>query len=524
MRTPLYNLFLARKKPTDFRTLPLLTYPSIPTAGVANSILEGHLSIAGSTAPIDENIWITEGPSQHWLITANGFAWLGDLLAEDTPGAVEKALRLIDQWIDKHMNYSDLVWRSDITGRRIVNWVCWAPLLFQHAGPSFSDRFCESLARQVQHLKHVSSFDQDGDKRLTALTGRLFGEVAFEGQPVVSNRLSARLSMELERQIMADGGHASRCPETHLAVLADLVAMRAVLTAGQVAIPDSINNAIDRLSPMVRFFRHPDGGFSQFNGGSESNPALIDHVMTLAASNGKSPTSAPHAGFERVAAGQFMLLLDTGAPPDTGMNKGSHAGALSFELSVGQERLIVNCGSRANLDDEWRWAGRATAAHSTVSVGDANSSALIKEGGVVAHPLTIECDRGERDGNIWLSTSHTGYHRAFGLTHRRRLYIDATGLDLRGEDTIVGDEVHPFSARFHLHPDVSVSLLQNGNTALLRTGSGAAWYFRVNGGFLEVADSVYLGGRTMAKRSKQLVISGITTGAATTVKWALRRH
>jgi uncharacterized heparinase superfamily protein len=524
MRTPLYDLLLAKKKPTGFCKLPLVAYPSIPNTDATNSILEGHLSIAGSTAPINENIWATEGPSQHWLIAANGFAWLGDLLSEETPDAVEKALRLIDQWIDRHMKYSDLVWRSDIAGRRIVNWICWAPLLFQHAGPSFRDLFCEGLARQIQHLKHVSAFDQDGDKRIAALTGRLFGEVVFDGQPEVSKRLATRLSIELERQIMADGGHASRCPETHLTVLTDLVAMRAVLTAGQVAIPDCISNAIDRLSPMVRFFRHPDGAFSQFNGGSESNPELIDHVMKLAASNGKPPTRAPHAGFERVTSGQFTLLLDTGAPPDTGMNKDSHAGTLSFELSVGQERLIVNCGSRANLDDEWRWAGRATAAHSTVSIGDANSSALIKEGGVLPHPLTIECDRGERDGNSWLSTSHTGYHSAFGLTHRRRLYIDATGLDLRGEDTIVGEGVHPFIARFHLHPDVSVSLLQNGNTALLRTGSGTGWHFRVSGGVLEIADSVYLGGRTMARRSKQLVVPGITSADATTLKWALQRH
>ena len=519
-RTPLYGPFLPQKAPKNFSTLPEFTLPSLPDYTIANAILSGQLSVASTTAPIDDNIWFTRRPGENWFTAAHGFDWLGDLCAFDHPESIEKALLLIDQWIDCHSNYSETVWKSNITGRRIINWLCWAHLLFDHGGPSFSDRFCESVSRQSAHLDRISTFDCDGASRITALAGQVFGEIAVNGD--ISNRLSVVLSREFERQVLADGGHASRCPETHLRVLSDLILMRAAFVNNNVHTPEYLNNAIDRMCPIVRFFRHGDGCFGQFNGGGESSITLIEHVLDLAASNGKAPTSAPHLGFERVVAGSMTVLLDTGKPAPASIDPFGCAGTLGFEVCSGKERLIVNCGFRKNLDAEWQWASRATAAHSTLTIENTNSCILHKAGGAESEALNVECDRGEIDGDCWLSTSHAGYVQEFGLTHRRRIFVAKSGADLRGEDTLIGKYEYEFALRFHLHPDITTSLLQNNRTALLRTKSGAAWYFRVNGGVLSVADSVYLGNQTMAKRSKQLVIEGSTSHLSTTVKWALQ--
>ena len=95
-------------------------------------------------------------------------------------------------------------------------------------------------------------------------------------------------------------------------------------------------------------------------------------------------------------------------------------------------------------------------------------------------------------------------------------------MDLRGEDTLTGEENAPFKIHFHLHPDIDVLLRQDRTSALIRTKSGSAWRFRVSGGTLNLEDSVYLGDRAFAKRSKQIVAIGKTFDAATTVKWALQ--
>ncbi len=54
--------------------------------------------------------------------------------------------------------------------------------------------------------------------------------------------------------------------------------------------------------------------------------------------------------------------------------KKTHAGSLSFEFSHFGEKLVVNSGSPFVNDKKWTEAMRSTAAHSTVTIDDVNSS------------------------------------------------------------------------------------------------------------------------------------------------------
>ena len=129
--------------------------------------------------------------------------------------------------------------------------------------------------------------------------------------------------------------------------------------------------------------------------------------------------------------------------------------------------------------------------------------------------------------------SHDGYAPLFGLTHSRRLFLSANGEDLRGEDrlTPAGDAASPandgtpeFAVRFHLHPEVTVSLTQSGDSALLRLPKGGGWRFRASGATLAVEPSVYLGDQGPIRRSQQVVLKGRARGKETLVKWALQRE
>ena len=523
MRTPVYNAILGSGGQKKVRAPSTINFPWPQDLSVGAAIMQGHFTLAGGTCAIDNNIWKTDGPSETWFEAVHGFFWLNDLISLQHPDTCKKAAFLIDKWIDQHFDYSMKVWRSDVTGHRVINWACFATQLFEVSGPSFHDRFCQSISRQIRHLKRAAYFECDGAARIAALVGLVAGETILSNQGEVSGRSAKALKIELKRQVLADGVHGSRSPEAHLDVLCDLLSLRELLMNTGVTVPESLFNAIDRMTPILKFFRHGDGALSQFNGGGETSKGLIDHVLKVAASNGKAPMRAPHAGFERLAAGGMTVILDTGTPNlFPFLNPLGHASSLSMELSVGTERLIVNCGCRLNLSSDWRWACRFTAAHSTLVVAETNSCELIKTGGAKKTPVIVDSDRGDADGNCWLSASHDGYVSRFGLTHRRRLYIGKSGLDLRGEDTLTGDKNSPFKIHFHLHPDIDVLLRQNRESALIRTKSGSAWRFRISGGALNLEDSVYLGDRAFAKRSRQIVVSGKTFKAATTVKWALQ--
>ena len=68
------------------------------------------------------------------------------------------------------------------------------------------------------------------------------------------------------RQILPDGGHISRNPGALIELLVDLLPLRTAFTARNIAPPPALLNAIDRMMPMLRFFRHGDGNFALFNG------------------------------------------------------------------------------------------------------------------------------------------------------------------------------------------------------------------------------------------------------------------
>ncbi|MBO21000.1 MAG: hypothetical protein CMM26_01280, partial [Rhodospirillaceae bacterium] len=294
-----------------------------------------------------------------------------------------------------------------------------------------------------------------------------------------------------------------------------------ILKNSSLDIPDSLQRAIDRAAPMLRFYRHGDGGFALFNGANEGKAWLIDVVLTKAEARGKPLASAVHTGFERIAANRTLLISDTGTPSRTA--RGTHAGSLSFEISVGKQRMIVNCGAYTGRDETWRLAQRATAAHSTLVAEDRNSTEIRPDGTMGKMVADVWCERVEADGNTWLDVRQDGYTQSLGILHRRRIYLNASGTDVRGEDTLEGEGDHKFAIRFHLHPSVKASLVKDGASVLLRLPDKSGWRMRCSGGVASLQESVYLGDGQEARRTEQIVISGASMQGSAQVKWALSR-
>jgi uncharacterized heparinase superfamily protein len=358
--------------------------------------------------------------------------------------------------------------------------------------------------------------------RLAALRG-LIAALAAQGQDRALARALLRLSREAETQLLPDGGHATRNPAAQLEALRYLIDARAALIASQNEIPGALQQAIDRAAPMLRFFRHGDGGLALFNGANEGEAGLIDRVLARADAKGRAPSTAPHAGFERLRAGHSLVLFDCGKPPPAGLDRAAHAGPLAFELSYGRDRLIVNCGAYHGPSAEWRRALRATAAHSTLVVADTSAMEFRADGGVAAGPEEVTSMRAEDAGAQWVAASHDGYRKRLGLTHARQLFLAADGEDLRGEDRLTGRAGQSFAIRFHLHPTVQASLTQDGNTVLLRLPSGIGWRLRAQGAVLSIAESIYFGGGSLRK-TRQVVLDGHVGSNGAIVKWAIRRE
>lgn len=517
-RNRLYRLSLRGRVPDELAALPGDPWTGDTTRGVR--MLDGIWSFAGQTfVSRDGPPWYPEDAAPGWLEAMHGFAWLRDS-REVGQAARELARAAVASWISRCAAWHGVTWRADVVARRLLSWLTNAAFLFNGADVAFRRRFLASLAEQARHLARIARGAPDGVPRFATLTGLAVVELAL---PSLASRLPATLrgvEAELKRQILADGGHVSRNPSALFAVMRDATMLRAALAAAGRDAPDGLNGAIEHTAPMLRFFRHGDGGLALFNGGTEDEPSAIGATLALARSVAKPASHAPASGYARLVGGATTLIVDAGGPAPGLFGAGAHAGIASFELSVGTDRVIVNCGGYEGPDESWSRAMRATAAHSTLTVDDTNACELLPDG-MGRVPVAVGAERFEADGASGIEIRHDGYRARFKLDHVRRLTLAEDGLSVLGEERLNGPGGERWTLRFHLHPSVSVALVEDGTAALFRLPSGAGWRLVASDGILSLGESVYLGRRGEARRSWQIAVVGGLNGTETVVRWTL---
>lgn len=502
-RSALYNLALWGPAPSELRLRLSETWPGDPQRG-------------------EELL----GQPPQWTAENHSFAFLADLAALGTEPAVRAAREATSDWLKRCDAVEPMSWSAETLGDRLFAWIAHHDLLAAAPqDPEFRRALLMSLARQARYL-HGAWRQAAGVGRLLALRGLVAAWAALRDERRLATAC-ARLGAEARTQILPDGGHLSRGPHRQMAALMALIDARDTLNAANAEIPKDVTNAIDRAAPVLRFFRHGDGGLALFNGANAGDTDLIELVLQRSMAKGRPPAHAPQSGYERLQAGRGLVLFDCGTAPPPPFDVDAHAGALAFEFSHGRERLIVNCGAYVGDDAHWRAAMRATAAHSTLIVADTASATIGRDEHFATRPET-KARSNEQNGNLWVGASHTGYVRVFGLRHHRELYLAADGDDLRGEDrlVVVGDEPprgHGFAIRFHLHPDVQASKTQDGNAVLLKSPSGGFWRLKTVGAVINLAESVYLGDGVIRK-TQQVVLDGHAGSTGAVVKWALKRE
>jgi uncharacterized heparinase superfamily protein len=518
-KTRLYDASLGAAVPSAFVGHVEDPWPGVPE--IANKLFQGRYDFFGEQhAALNEPPWDLAA-SDTWRGELHGFAWLRHFRAAGGEAARLGGRELIRTWIERHNKWTPLVWRGDVLGCRLAAWSAHAVFLMEGAEPTFRQRFLASFAKQSKHLFRTGDETPEGGAYITAILGMVASALALDGEGAQLSKALGYLKQALAQQILADGTHISRNPMQHVVILEDLVFIRAALRAGGAAAPEALDKSIALMAPMVRLWRHGDGGLGLFNGGGEMSAKALDAMLAHIGDKSKTPESAPQGGFERLAAGATLILFDAGGPPPPLFAGQAHAGPLAFEMSVGRERLIVNCGSHLNA--EWQAAGRATAAHSTLTLDDTNAVELEEPGGVGKRRCTVACMRNQDDGNIWIESAHDGY-ASFGVVHARRLYLGANG-GLKGEDTLSWQggkrrQNHGFCIRFHLHPGVQASLVRDGDAVLLRLPKGGGFRFHAGGARLSLDESIYLGAGDI-RRSEQIVLTGELGADGSVVKWAL---
>lgn len=512
---------LLRKDP--FEALPVYIAQGNRARGEA--ILKGDFSAGGQRIEIGQHgdPWTIPLPSLGFARKIHDFSWLYDLAAAGAPSGGPKARELIDRWISVYGKFNTFSWGPDIlTCRLIAMAACWSHLLNTDDPNAEARR--GSFARQMGYLRKTRNRVSAGLPQLMSQCALSMGGIML-GDKTLMNKSLDQLDDELEVQILGDGGHISRNPDATRQCLHVLLLIESLLKARKDVPSKPMRRAMDRLSPVISFFTGADGNYSSFNGSGEIPRKYLRELSKRSGVKARTFSYMPHSGYQRLERGGTLLLMDTGETPARPHDHNAHIAPLAFELSRPAGRLIVNCGFNALQPQSWRAAMRETAAHSTLVIDDCSAGQLISGGlseklygPAVSHGIDhVTAKRNEQDGGIWIDTSHDGYIPTTGLAHNRRIYMDEAGCDIRGEDSLyvpvgkspkVSGATYPFAIRFHIHPDVRVTLSRDKRSALLILKSGEGWRFRTGANTLSLEKSVYLARGAQPQRTQQLVISG----------------
>ena len=477
----LYDLVLGRRVPRSLATVTAMS----PATAMACDLADLKLPAApGEINPRD--------PSFRWLANA-----------PDSKGA----WAAMDAWMQANKRWRADAWRGDILGERLIHWIGVFGELSPHLPTAERDQWAAEIDRAARHAWRVSLHGIPPWRRFLLHVGRVSAALAMPGnESRLASALSA-LGQDVDRQVAGDGGHVSRAPSVSLAILALLIDVRAMLAARGHEAPSGLISAIDRSVPFIKALCHGDGGFALFNGATAGYPDLILAIVEASGCRGRAMTAAPHTGYHRLRAGQTTIIVDSGS--NDGVKSPYHSVA-SFEVSIGRVRLLGNCGTRLATESKkspWPTALASSAAQSTLIIADKDSDPAAE----------ARTERRDHEGARFIEISHQGYRAAFGIEHRRAIYLNADGSDIRGEDTLAGGSSKPLSVRFHLHPDVRASMVAGGGEVIVKPPRGRGWRFISHHPVMLEESVSFFDGRQ--HRAQQIVILGNHEPATTTVKW-----
>jgi uncharacterized heparinase superfamily protein len=512
--------------PTDLRSIDSF---------VAEEMLEGRFALAGTVLDTyGESPFAVQLPSKVFAERLHSFAWLRHIRANKTEEACAQARRIVADWILLHgRKRKGVAWEANVTAERVIAWLSHSTVVLHNAEAGFYRRFMKSLALQVRYLRKIAGCVPEGETRLRLRVALAMASVSMPTRNGYIRREGQKLDRELERQIFTDGGHVSRNPRALLDILIDLLPLRQTYINLGHDVPQKLIPAIDRMYPALRFFRHQDGDLALFNGASSTPASELMSVLRYDETGGRPFKSLPHMGYHRLASENETVIVDTGRPLSPELSRSAHAGCLSFEMSAGRHRFIVNCGSPKFAGRNYRTIARATAAHSTVTLNETSSSRILRSrfSGPFLVPgvSRIEVERSDdQHGNDWLRASHNGYARQFGYIHERQIGVSLKGGKIKGHDRLflaegreAPEDALVAVARFHIHPVIQL-LREDEESVAMRAPDGETWVFSAPGLKVAIEEDIFFADASGFRPSQQLVIE-FSPPHVTEIRWMMRR-
>ncbi|MDZ4306878.1 heparinase II/III family protein [Allopontixanthobacter sp.] len=540
-------------KPARTRMLATVKCPleSDRAAGVA--LRMGHFLIHGVKTPIGQMDFSPQARlTAPFERVVHGFSWLGDLAAsaprEDCAPTAE---RVLAAWLAANGTAKKApgtgpgigkgpAWNVEHAGHRLLNWLVHAPLILSGQNERVRSDALEAISHTARWLdRNVTRSDDVLGEVAGWCAITAAGLLLPEGKP---RRLfgEAGLIRALGELVADDGGVLSRSPIAQMDAIGLLVKLIACYRAAGRETPAALDAMLSLLVPPLLALMHGDGGLGSWQGAGGVQADRVAALIEASGVRSRPLQDIRQWGYQRLNGGKTILQFDAAPPPRARHARSGCASTLAFEMSCEGRRIIVNCGGAGFAGGQTpiriEQGLRATAAHSTLALDNANSTAVMINGKLGKGVEEVEVNRRalelENGKASRVEASHDGYAARFGLVHRRILILRDDGSELRGEDLLVPSGKGKrgkieFAIRFHIGPGIELGLSEDRKGAGLALPDGTYWQFRLGttscDGVLDIEESMWVDGQGRPQPIQQLVLQGLTSRSGGNFSWLLRK-
>lgn len=411
------------------------------------------------------------GPEPDWQalsVSAADQLWRMNLHYMEYLEGVDDALfgTLVRSWIARNPGGARGAWRDSWNSYALsLRVVVWLQELQRRAGRlprDVIDAVRESVVEQLRFLVTNLETDLGGNHLVKNIKALIWASRCFDGGEAKRwGELGVDLlSRELSAQVLADGMHYERSPSYHAQVFADLLECRGAL--GSDPLGGRLDRALHAMAQALVDLTHPDGSPALFNDSGLSmaySPRAC--LAAYAGVFGRRPAPRDRfalsaSGYWGLRSGESYAVIDCGRIAPDDLPAHGHGDVLSFEWSVGGERLIVDQGVFEYVAGDKRRQSRSAMNHNTLCFEGADQADFFGAFRCGRRPdVAVRAYRQLEDGFV-LEGSHDGFRSLSGRLHHVRSF-EATARTLEISDRIEGETSAPARVGLLLHPEASVS-------------------------------------------------------------------
>jgi uncharacterized heparinase superfamily protein len=488
----------------DLKPAPNITHPTVNWVAPARRLptitkddkfrflnVDGNLAEIGWNGPQREKLWRY---NQHYF---------DDLNSINADKRKEWHKHLIQDWINCNPPGFGTGWEPYPVSLRIVNLVKWAL-----SKNELSTNAKQSLAVQLRWLRKRLEIHLLGNHLFSNAKALVFGGLFFEGKEADDwlKKGFNILSRQIPEQILDDGGHFELSTMYQALAFEDLLD----LINGTKCFPHRLNNdqskqvkswngVAEKMHFWLDTMCHPDGEISFFNDAAfdvapnkSELDAYANRVLPTKLKKCKSSVVyLANSGYVKIIKNKSVAFLDVAKVGPDYLPGHAHADTLSFEWSIGKDRVIVNSGTSCYGFSQERLRQRATVAHNTVVVDGQNSSEVWGGFRVArrAYPIELEVLQHEHNKSTEVHCAHDGYFRLTGQPKHSRKWL--MGDESFLIEDYVGETTKDAEARFHFHPDVQVFNDDNTTSGSIKLPSGSSVDWKVIKGTVRLEESTW---------------------------------